>query len=104
MVYRHCFIAAFTLMTSVLAVAAPMDKARRWIDAKFLGIPDDYVAPTHLLVQLKSGVWERNGIKNRLFKIAGERFKRGIAISRGNRSSIAGGRSPLQRYCRCRQQ
>ena len=80
MVYRQSFLAAFTLMTSVVAVAAPMDNVRRWVNAKFLGIPDDYVAPPHLLVHLKSGVLERNGIKNRFFNIAGERFERGIAM------------------------
>jgi alpha-galactosidase len=80
MVYRQSLIAALALMTSILAVAAPLDSARRWIDAKFLGISDNYVAPAHLLVHLKSGVLERNGIKNRLFNIAGERFERGIAM------------------------
>ena len=45
MVYKSCFIAAFTLVTSVMAMAAPMDNARRWVNAKFLGLPDDYVAP-----------------------------------------------------------
>lgn len=80
MVYRRSCIAALTLLSSVLAAAAPIDNVQRWTRAKFLGIPDDRVLPAHLLVHLKSGVLERNRIKGRLFSIAGESFERGVAM------------------------
>jgi alpha-galactosidase len=79
MAYMKSFVAAVTL-ASVLAVAEPVDNARRWTRAKFLGVADDITAPAHLLVRLKSGVVERNRIKERLFNIAGKSFERGVAM------------------------
>ena len=68
------------LLASALVVAAPLDNARRWTRAKLLGVPDDRLTPAHLLVQLKTGVLERNRIKDRLFNIAGQSFERGVAM------------------------
>ena len=80
MVYMKSVVAAVTLLSSVLAVAEPIDNARRWTRAKFLGVADDSIAPAHLLVRLKSGVLERNRIQERLFNIAGKSFERGVAM------------------------
>jgi alpha-galactosidase len=80
MAFRKALLAAVTLLVSANAVAEPLDNARRWSRAKFLGIADDNVAPAHLLVRLKSGVLERNRIKDRLFNIAGASFERGVAM------------------------
>ena len=68
------------LLAPVLAAAQPMDNARRWTRAKFLGVPDDNIAPAHLLVRLKSGLLERNRIGDRHFNIAGQSFERGVAM------------------------
>jgi len=68
------------LVAPVLAAAQPMDNARRWTRAKFLGVPDDNIAPAHLLVRLKSGLLERNRIGDRHFNIAGQSFERGVAM------------------------
>ena len=62
------------------ASAGPLDTARRWTSAKFLGLPDLNTVPPHLLVQLKSGTLERNRIKDRNFLIAGRRFEHGVAM------------------------
>ena len=73
-------LAAAALIAPALAIAQPMDNARRWTRAKFLGVPDDHIAPAHLLVHLKSGALERNRIGDRRFNIAGKSFERGVAM------------------------
>src|SRR5580704_16849762 len=80
MSFRKAFFAAVALLVSANAMAEPLNNARRWTRAKFQGIPDDNAAPAHLLVTLKSGVLERNRIKDRRFNIAGKSFERGVAI------------------------
>ncbi len=80
MALRNAVFTAVILLVLVRAVAEPLDNARRWTRAKFLGITDDNVAPAHLLVRLKSGVLERNRIKDRRFNIAGQTFDRGVAM------------------------
>ncbi len=81
MLCKHGFIIAITLIASTLAAtAASSDDARRWTNAKFLGIADEAVDPPHLLVHLKSGELERNRIKGRPFRIAAQTFERGIAM------------------------
>lgn len=68
------------LISGLPAFAEPLDNARRWTNAKFLGLLDANAAPSHLLVHLKSGTLERNRIKDRNFSIAGRRFERGVAM------------------------
>ena len=80
MAFRNAFFTAVTLLVLGRAVAEPLDNARRWTSAKFSGVAEDNVAPAHLLVHLKSGVLERNRIKDRLFNIAGQSFERGVAM------------------------
>ena len=80
MAFQSAVFTALTLLVLVRAVAEPFDSAQRWTRAKFLGVTDDNVAPAHLLVHLKSGVLERNRIKDRLFNIAGQSFERGVAM------------------------
>jgi hypothetical protein len=68
------------LICCSLSLAGPMDKARRWAEAKFLGLAGEHPAPAHMLAQLKSGALERNRIKDRPFSIAGGRFEHGVAM------------------------
>ncbi len=80
MILRKMFFAALALQTLILAAGEPFDNARRWTEAKFLGVPDNGVSTAHLLVHLKRGVLERNRIKDRQFNIAGKSFERGVAM------------------------
>jgi alpha-galactosidase len=80
MAFHSAVFTALTLLVVVRAVAEPFDSAQRWTRAKFLGVTDDNIAPAHLLVHLKSGVLERNRIKDRLFNMAGQSFERGVAM------------------------
>ena len=69
---------AFLVCSS--AYSEPAASARRWVDAKFLGVADPNPAPSHLLVHLKSGVLRRDRIQGRRFLIAGKNFERGVAM------------------------
>lgn len=72
------------LMVAVLASASvhsePAASARRWVDAKLLGVADSNPLPAHLLTRLKSGNLRRNRMLDRRFLIAGKNFERGVAM------------------------
>ncbi len=76
---RFCF-GVMVLLTPVMVLGQPMENAQRWTRAKFAGVADQTTATAHLLVHLKSGVLERNHIKDRHFNIAGQSFDRGVAM------------------------
>ena len=69
---------AFLLCQAV--EAGTMESARRWVDAKFLGVVDPDPLPAHILASLKSGTLRRNRIRDRRFLIAGKSFERGVAM------------------------
>ena len=74
-------VAAVALLVCVAAYSEPAASARRWVDAKFLGITDPNPQPAQILVSLKSGTLRRNRIQERRFLIAGKSFERGVAMS-----------------------
>jgi hypothetical protein len=53
MAFRNAFCTAVILLATVPAVAEPLDNARRWTRAKFLGVLDDNIAPAHLVRALR---------------------------------------------------
>ena len=68
------------LVCNSLVFADSFDNARRWTDAKLLGVADPRPTPATMLVQLKSGTLARNRIKDRSFRIAARAFDKGIAM------------------------
>jgi alpha-galactosidase len=76
----HARLVAAALLLCSSALSGPAGSARRWLDAKFLGIADPNPAPSHLLVHIKSGALRHNRIQDRRFLIAGKGFERGVAM------------------------
>ncbi|MDR3719453.1 MAG: alpha-galactosidase [Bryobacteraceae bacterium] len=75
-----CLVAA-SLLACISAYSEPAASARRWVDAKFLGVADPDPQPAQIRVSLKSGTLRRNGIQDRHFLIAGKSFEHGVAMS-----------------------
>ncbi len=73
-------LVAAALFVSFAALSQPAVSARRWVDAKFLGVADPNPASSHLLVHLKSGALRRNRIHDRQFLVAGKSFDHGVAM------------------------
>jgi alpha-galactosidase len=80
MLLRTPFCVACASILILSATARPADNARRWTEAKFLGVAGEPKVAAHVVVHLKSGSIERNRIKDRALLIAGRTFEHGIAM------------------------
>jgi alpha-galactosidase len=76
----QALLVAAALLGCASAYSEPAASARRWVDAKFLGVADPNPLPAHILTNLKSGTLRQNRIQDRRFLIAGKSFERGVAM------------------------